>query len=561
MKSNIIKILLVALFLFSLLGCKKNIEDGVWHTDYLSPYMYSNENIIPMLNNCYGFLTSSSVGFSRDGDGGLLASASDEAVNSNLNSNINILINGTWSPLLTFNTVYSECYRGIRACYKFVSIVDSSRILPLNSFINRDSTIKRAKAETYFLRAYYKFELVRRYGAIVLPTKLYDPQEDLKLPRNSFDECVNSIIADCDLAAYSLPMHTTGYNAANDTKELGRATALAALALKSRILLYAASPLFNPTNDLTKWQKAADAAKVVIDKGKTSLYGNSTNWTNLFNYALAPYNNEVIFATQALSRNDIESSNAPVSYDGALGRTNPTQELVDAFEMSNGKPISDITSGYNPLNPYLNRDPRLKMSILYNGSTFKSLPVSTYVGGKDGLNININATKTGYYMKKFLSESAKWNQVSNVSVRRPWVLIRHAEILLNYAEALNEAQGPVADVYAKVNQVRTRAGMPNLPAALSQTEMRARIHNERRVELCFEEQRIFDVRRWKEGGVYFNSPVHGMQITADANGVPVSYQIITVQNRVFDESRYYLFPFPQTEVAVAAPNLVQNPGW
>lgn len=561
MKNLIIKISLIILVVLSLPGCQKNVEDGIWHTDYLTPVLYSNEQIRPLLDHCYGFLTSTSVGFGRDNDGGLLASSCDEAVNSNQNSNLNILVNGTWSPILTFNSIYTECYRGIRATYKFESAIDASNVLPLNSYINRDSTIKRMKAEAYFLRAFYKFELVRRYGAIVLPTKLYDVEENLKLPRNSFDECVTSIIEDCDKAARSLPMHFTDYNAANDTREVGRATALAALALKARILLYAASPLYNTSNDLTKWQKAADAAKVVIDKNKASLYGNSTTWTNLFNYALAPYNNEVIFATQALARNDIESNNAPVSYDGARGRTNPTQELVDAFEMSNGKPITDPTSGYNPLNPYVGRDPRFGLSIYYNGSIFRSLPVKTYVGGKDGLNLNINATKTGYYMKKFISETARWNQVSNVTVRRPWVLIRYAEILLNYAEALNEAQGPVADVYAKINLIRTRAGMPVIPAGLTQAQMRTRIQNERRVELCFEEHRIFDVRRWKLGSVYFNTPVHGMQITADANGVPVSYQIIQVQNRVFEDPKYNFFPFPQTEVAIAAPNLQQNPEW
>jgi len=312
--------------------------------------------------------------------------------------------------------------------------------------------------------------------------------------------------------------------------------------------------LNNSSNDVTLWQKAAAVSKELIDTKAHALY---SSYANIFNYSVAAYNTEVIFATAANARNDIETNNAPVSYDGALGRTNPTQELVDAYEMKTGLPITDPASGYDPANPYLNRDPRLALSIFYNGSVFKSVAVNTTVGGKDGSDKSINATKTGYYMSKFLSGSATWNQVTNTTVRRPWVIFRYAEILLNYAEAQNEAIGPDASVYDAINQVRKRAGIANLPAGLTQSQMRDRIRNERRIELAFEEHRFFDVRRWKIGDQVLAKPVTGMKIVS--NGTLLTYQRFTVENRVFSEKNYR-YPIPQSEKDKTT-KLVQNVGW
>ena len=537
-------------------ACKKNVDDGVIHQtgDITQSQLVQNASFVKgFLDNTYNYLQ---VRYDLDSNGAMLASASDEAVNSNVNSPINTLVNGTWGPSRTFDDSYSNYYAGIRKTNLFLSSISKGEIVPVNAVLTVDSLRKRWRGEAFFLRAFFHFELVKRYGPIVLATRVFDREEDLNLPRNTFDECVSQIAADCDSALAGLPLWNTDYTGSSDTKEVGRATRIAALSLKARLFLYAASPLYNTTNDGSKWQKAADAAKAVIDLNKAQLI---TPYANIFNYTLAAYNNEVIFATQAVNTNTIEINNAPISYNGALGRTNPTQELVDAFEMSNGKPVTDPTSGYNAGNPYANRDPRLAFTILYNGAVFKSLPVQTFTGGKDGIGQTINATQTGYYLKKFLSENASWNQTTNASVRRPWVLIRYADILLMYAEALNEAQGPVADVAAKINLVRARAGMPNLPAGLTQVQMRDRIHNERRVELCFEDHRFFDVRRWKEGELYFNKAVTGMRITANATGQPVAYDRFTVQTKVF-QSKNYWYPFPQTEIDLT-PKLKQNPGY
>ncbi len=533
------------LIFFAASGCKKDYlsfdytdgsvrEEDVWTSDRLAR----------------GFLNNAYLGILRRydlTDGALLAAASDEAVNSNQGSTINIFNNGTWGPLRTLDDQYANMYNYIRRTNLFLE-------RSLTSKINPATDIPALRGEAFFLRAYYHFELFKRYGAIIIANRSFGPTENLDLPRNTFDETVNQIVSDCDSAAAVLLPSITDQAIADK----GRASQTAAMAIKARTLLYAASPLNNPTGDVTKWQKAADAAKAIISLNKHSLLP-AAQFTNIWNYTSQAYNAEVLFASVADNVNVIESANAPISYDGARGRTNPTQELVDAFEMkTTGKPITDATSGYNKNDPYANRDNRLGLFIMYNGSVFKSPKVvETFVGGKDNIITNVNTTKTGYYMRKFLYDAANWAVNTASSLRRPWVHFRYAEVLLNYAEALNEVQGPVADVYTNVNQVRARAGMPALPAALSKDSMRLRIQNERRVELCFEEHRFFDVRRWKKGEEFFNKPVSGIVITK--TGSTYTYQVVTVENRVFVEKNYR-FPFPQSELNKAV-NLQQNPGW
>ncbi len=559
---NIVNQFFVFLLVILSFSCKKNVDDNMIHEggEIFEEQFLLNPNFVKVfLDNIYNHLQSR---YDLDFNGAMLAAASDEAVNSDLNASIHTLTNGTWSPIRTFDDNYDNYYSGIRKANIFLKLIDQATVNPINNSINRDSTIKRMKGEAYFLRAFYHFELFKRYGAIVLATKDFDRNEDLNLSKNTVEECINQIVLDCDAAISGLPRWNSDH-----LGEVGRATKVAAMALKSRVYLYAASPLHNPENDISKWERAAQAAKDVIDLGLAQLHNN---YANIFNFSVAPYNNEVIFATKADNINSIEINHAPISYDAAQGRTNPTQELVDAFEMQNGRTIDDPASDYDPNNPYANRDPRLSLAIFHNGSTYKGQPVQTYVGGKDGLNLNINATKTGYYMRKFLSENAVWNSASNASVRRPWVLIRYAEVLLNYAEALNEAEGPVADVYTYINMVRQRQGvaMPQLqsidPDAGAYVEptkeaVRKRIHNERRVELCFEEHRFFDVRRWAQGEQFFNGSVTGMRITMDQSMGSFTYERFNVQHRVF-EAKHYFFPFPQGQIDLQS-NLVQNPGW
>ena len=541
-KINNVSIIQLTVLLFIFTSCKK---------DYLSfDYTDGNikeEDVWTSDRHARGFLNTAYSGILNRynlTDGAMLASATDEAVNSNLGSTINIFNNDTWGPLRTFDDQYANMYSFIRRTNLFLEKSINSAIVPA-------SDIPKLRGEAFFLRALYHFELMKRYGAIVIANKSFAPGDELDLPRNPVNEVVSVIVKDCDSAAAVL----TASISDQSTGDKGRATQTAAMALKARTLLYAASPL-NTAGEQGKWQQAADAAKAIIDLNKHSLL-SLAQLPNLWNYTTLSYNAEVIFASQADNTNVIERNNAPISYDGALGRTNPTQEMVDAFEMkASGKPISDTSSGYLASNPYNGRDPRLALFVMVNGSSFKSKTVDIFTGGKDNVPTNINSTKTGYYLRKFLNESSFWGVGAATNVRRPWVLFRYAEVLLNYAEALNEAQGPVADVHKYVNMVRTRATMPNLPAGLSKESMRERIHNERRVELCFEEQRFYDVRRWKKGEL-FNRPVSGLLITRTNN--VLSYQVFQVENRIFKD-KMYRFPIPQTELNKTS-KLGQNPGW
>ena len=566
------KALMFAAITLAFSSCKKDfLQDGsitdgaikgeeVWKND-----AYTRG----VLNNAYFAIPE---GFSIDGNGGMLASGSDEAVNSGANATISIFNNGTWGPVRTVDDEYSNLYEGLRKVNLFLENLPIAEIIPTDGLTVAEDK-SRLEGQAYVLRAWLHFELVKRYGAITLATRVFSRDENLNLPKNTYKECLDQIIADCDKAiASNIPVftrETTANKFAWRTGDYGRATKTAAMGLKSRLLLYAASPQFAAQSGIT-WQQAADAAKAIIDLNVHSL---RTNYTNVFNFGADPYNVEVLFATRAQNRNDIEQQQAPIGYDGASGRTNPTQELVDAFETTDGKLITDPSNTtYNENNPYIGRDPRFALVINYNGRMFKSTrAVQTYVGGLDGLNRNINATRTGYYMRKFLSEAATWNQQSNTLARRPWVVQRYAEILLNYAEALNEAQGIAAatEVLRHVNMVRARAGvtMPALqttnPAgngyvALTQAAIRERIHNERRVELCFEGHRFFDVRRWKQGELYFNKPVTGMRITVDGSGA-LNYARFEVEKRYFQEKNY-LYPFSQNTIN-RQPALVQNTGY
>ncbi|MFN0292352.1 RagB/SusD family nutrient uptake outer membrane protein [Pedobacter helvus] len=565
------KLLLVALLGLSYSSCKKSflLDGSVTDGAITGEQVWANDAYARgVLNNAYFNIPE---GFSIDGNGGMLASGSDEAVNSGVNATISIFNNGTWGPVRTVDDEYSNLYEGLRKVNLFLTNLADAQIIPTDGLTVAEDK-SRLEGQAYFLRALFHFELVKRYGAVTLATRVFSKDENLNLPKNTYKECLDQIVADCDKAiASNIPVftrETTANKFAWRTGDYGRATKTAAMGLKSRMLLYAASPQFATQSGVT-WQQAANAAKDIIDLNVHSL---RSNYTNVFNFGADSYNVEVLFATRAQNRNDIEQQQAPISFDGATGRTNPTQELVDAFETTNGKLITDPSNtSYSETNPYANRDPRLALTVNYNGRVFKGKAVQTYVGGADGLNRNINATKTGYYMRKFLSEAATWNQQSNTLARRPWVVQRYAEILLNYAEALNEAQGitAVTEVLRVVNLIRARSGvaMPALQTsnpsgngyvALTKEAIRERIHNERRVELCFEGHRFYDVRRWKEGEIYFNKPVTGMRITIDGSGA-TTYTRFEVENRVF-QAKNYLYPFSQNTIN-RQPALIQNTGY
>ena len=296
----------------------------------------------------------------------------------------------------------------------------------------------------------------------------------------------------------------------DDKKELGRPTTGAAYGLKSRALLYWASPLNNPGNDKERYKRSADAAQLVVKSAFRYKLMNFTDDSESFTdlYAVSEnflqYHREIVFSTKYNNTVSVEQQNSPLTM-GGKGLTNPTQNLADAFGMANGKGINEPGSGYDEDHPYVGRDPRFYMTFAYDGSEFtvndKTQTIETFEGGKDATATNKTATKTGYYLKKLLSPQAVWDGRTN-NITRTWILMRYAEVLLNYAEAMNEycespSQAPNDSIYKVVELIRKRAELSpyKLPAGLTKEEMREVIRNERRVELAFENHRWFDLVR------------------------------------------------------------------
>lgn len=501
------------------------------------------------LNSTYRELMN---GFNRL-DNAMFACASDEAICSYSGSAVHGYNNGAITPFYNpEEEVWKTMYAGIRKANVFLRELDTT--IKDAGLIDKNeqskATYTRMRGEALFLRAFYHFELAKRFSNIQLIDKVLTEEEAMFVKQSTFAEAIEFIVKDCVNAATYLD------NFNKDAAEYGRATCLSALALKSRALLYLASKLNNPAGDKQLWKDAADAAKEIMDiqVKNPSRVGLLSAYYSVFT---TPYNNEILFATSSESSNEIELYNNPISY-GGKGYTNPTQELVDAYETTKGYPIDDPRSGYNPENPYKSRDPRMEYTISYNGLKFSGTPIETFVGGKDGLNKTPTATRTGYYMRKFIDQNLDLSK--DQKRRRPWILFRYAEILLNYAEAMNEyLEAPDQSVYDAVNQIRKRAKIPqlNIRMELSKEEMRERIRNERRVELAFEEHRFWDVRRWNEGNTYFNRPIHGMRITV--NGEEIEYEQFVVEERMFETKMNY-YPIPQSELQKNG-GLVQNPGW
>ena len=427
----------------------------------------------------------------------------------------------------------------------------------------------RLVGEMKTLRAWRYFQLVRHYNGVPLITKTFGLSDKFDAARNSADECFQFIIKDLDSAIALLPAV-----AANK----GKIDQGIAMAIKSRVLLTYASPLFNSSNDVTRWQKAADAAKAVMDLTRYSL----VPWTSYKSMFIKydPANTENIFVSinQAGIASEGHQDNypwpgltfeyciMPFSRGGNIMYT-PTQQLVDSYETTDGKAITDPSSIYDPKNPYTNRDPRFDIDILHQGSKL-NLSTIDFIN-PSGVDFNQNQTVTGYLLGKFVDPAVYDATALTLGAgqgNQPWIKLRYAEILLNYAEAINEAQGP-ENANDAVNLIRTRAGMPVLPAGLNQAVMRLRIQNERKVELSFEEHRFWDVRRWKIASVTNNITAMGVSITKDgSNTLQYNYVVPnTGGNLDYDPVRFfkeanYFFPIPLSEIA-ADPNLTQNPGY
>jgi hypothetical protein len=555
-------VLVLSILCFLITSCDNNLlktqptnriaSAGVWKDSTLVQAFVNDAYLgtaqIAHNNDSHG------IGFGIGFQYAFMSSMTDESIYNNDNGTWQI-VRGEMTPTNMGELVglWGSAYRGVRACNTFLQHVDGVKMSELHK--------KRLTAQIRFIRAFRYFILLENFGGVpLIGNRVFQIDDNYQsaniYKRATIPETVNYIVSQLDSAAAVLPVnHNSNYQA-------GRATKGAALALKARVLLYAASPLYTGGKDnKDKWQKAANAAKAVMDMDKYSLY---PNYKKLF---LTPYNNpEIIFErlyTQKTNHLPFVKTNGPNGYSGWAGNV-PLQNLVSQYYMANGLPITDPNSGYDPQRPYKNRDPRLNMSILHNGSEFKGRKIETFVpGGRDSQDGSQpwNTSKTGYYMLKFMNPKLSttdnvWSQNSS----GPWIYFRYAGILLDYAEAENEANGPDQSVYNAINKILKRAGMPDLPKGLSQGEMRKRIRHEREIELAFEGDRFYDVRRWKIAMKTGNVPAYGMKITKNPDGTFTYQRKVALSGRSFKKKMYWL-PIPHKEILASDNMLEQNPGY
>lgn len=561
-------------------ACQKNYESvplGQQATldDVFNTQDSSGQQAILYLSNCY--LEALPSGHNRI-SGDYLDAASDDAVSSsNTVSAVQMIATGQYtaaSPNADDDWAYN--YNVIRDCNVFIKYIYRVPLILL--LPDGRKAIGALRSEARFLRAFTYYRLLQRYGGVPLVgDTLFSITDNVQLPRSSFSDCVNYIVSECNNIKDSLRT-AMGVDAGN----YGRITREAAMALKTQTLLLAASPLYNggnidgsdpltgyPSFDATRWQAAAQAAQDIMNLGVFKL---TPSFYDAFTTQAIPVgsNPEVILWVQSGASESIETKNSPVGYGsaGGGGQTSPSQALVDAFPMSNGLAITNPASGYNPLNPYDNRDPRLTATIFYNGHLWLNRAVQTYDGGLDKPGGTSAETKTGYYMRKFMGPFESVNSSPPVysNTIHDFPYCRYAEILLDYAEATNEASGPTIAVYGVLDSLRKRAGidpgtdgMYGLAAGMDQADMRAAIQNERRIELAFEEHRYWDIRRWKIAAQAYNSsPVQGVDIQQFGTGL--TYNRINVLTTAFKDPQMYFYPIPYGEV-VKNPQMKQNPNW
>lgn len=450
-------------------------------------------------------------------------------------------------------------------------------IRKVNTFLERmdagelDFTAKpRLVAEAKFLRAFIYFELFKRYGGVPIVTVAYDlsATEDVSFQRNTVDEVVAFIEQDLDEAMADLPER---YNSTD--ANYGRATQDAAMALRSRVLLYAASPLHNPGNDRQKWQRAADAAEALFARG----YTLHPSYRELFILPTGAAQNEYIFTRNFTATNGHQAPmhNLPRRY-GAYGgwwaSNGPTQNLVDDYDMINGEPpflgaygsrTINPASGYEPTDPYANRDPRFEASIIHNGSVYRGDRFEMWISedgetwGFDSYKQSGDNPRGNYVLKKFMPEEdvpLSWQ----TTYTNPWPHFRLAEIYLNYAEAQFEL-GNEAAAREYVSLVRARVGMPPIPASVTGEALRDRIRNERRIELAFEGHRFFDIRRWLIAAEVENTPIRGMDIERTDAGELLFTPVELLVKAPYEE-KMNLLPVATDEVR-RNPELTQTPGW
>jgi hypothetical protein len=505
--------------------------------------------------------------------------ATDDAVTNDKNSVYRRMATGEWLSSFDPISEWSDAYLQISYINQFLGCYESvlwSRDPNLNDSINslRNSLhMERLKGEAHGLRAWYQIKLLQNHAGKASDGRLLGypiinstlgAGDNWELPRNTFAECVANIFTDLDTAIANLPGEWVDgadpfVNETSGARYENRINGNAARALKSRVALLAASPAFSEANAVT-WEEAATiAGDLLSDLG--ALYPNGIVFYK------EKKNKEIIWNRAEIQKKNWEEDNFPPSLFGK-GRTNPSQNLVDAFPMEKGYPITHPESGYDPDNPYQGRDPRFYEYIIHNQATLKQTPINTFVGAsQDGINSLETSTRTGYYLKKLMAEGVKLTPGSSVNAGHTYTLVRMTEVLLNYAEAANEAWGPDGDPNAlgftardKIVELHRRANLDSedyLRAITTQEEMREIIHAERRIELCFEGFRFWDIRRWNDQAT-LTAPVRGVHIILNPADTSFTYNYSDIEERMYTSDMIY-GPVPYEETLKYP--IEQNTGW
>ena len=546
--------------------------------------------------------------------------ATDDAVTNNTNSNYWKMANGTWAADNSNNPMsqWDNCKDGIQYVNLFLSKVEKVKWAP-SAVSKQQMFIDRLKGEAFGLRAILYYYLLQAHGGyaddgilygVPLLTEPENGSSDFNQPRATFADCVKQIFADCDSAMALLPAdyvdiddnsqipvrylslgaEKTGFNLVFGARSKGLVSAKIAEAVKAQVALLAASPAFRDQSGVTSAEAATLCANVLKRIGGLEGFDKTGNTWYRNKEKLKPSSSEMaelLWREDRRNNNDQEKENFPPTLYGN-GRVNPSQNLVDAFPMRNGRPITDAKSGYDPQDPYANRDPRLAEDVIYHGATFKKDTILTGVNmpnkdneDYDNLNSIEISTRTGYYLRKLLRDDVSVNPSSTLTQYHIYPRIRYTEIFLAYAEAANDAWGPKADptgvgftAYDVIKAIRDRAGLGTdefgrpleegdaylEECAASKDKMTELIRNERRIELCFENKRFWDLRRWQ---MPLDESIKGMKIEKvdpDKEDSPLKYTIFIAEERVFDSSYQWYGPIPRGEVLKWS-NLKQNKGW
>ena len=554
MKFNKIAILLLSAGLLTTTSCDfMDCDESDNYT--LQEIQGSYNRVKQFVTSIYGYLPSDFC----NTHGAMLDATTDDAIHVYESSAIQRIVNGTWSANYTVDDKFAYYYNAIHDANYYLTTLSG---LTFDTWENGDDyqdwmqNYDNYQYQVRFLRAYFYFELVRRYQNVPLITKPLSQTETNQIEPSSAQEVLKFIINECTEIAPKLPIKSTSIAQA----ENGRATRAMAMALKSRAALYAASPLYSTNGDNAKWTEAAKASHdIVASAGELGL-GLDT-YANLFKSK--NYNSkEVILCRPTGTSKTFEQANYPMGVTGGNTTTCPTENLASAFEMKDGRAF-DWNDPTMKANPYKDRDPRFYLTIVHNGMLWpakKAVDISE--GGANGLPLT-NATTTGYYLRKYVDNSISFEAGSTTAAtHHNWILFRYAEVLLNYAEAMIHVNGNcdykdatyTMSAREALNAVRKRAGIPEV-AACSQDEFLMRVKHERRVEMAFEGQRFWDLRRWKNLDETKN--IYAVRITHH-DGV-LSYEKTLLSERSVS-NKLYFYPIANVEL-FKNKKLVQNSGW